>query len=65
MHLARHVQWRFMNNINTTFNSLVGSPKQTLMVYSDVVESTVVGAQKTSIVEKSASRTYWSKTGYC
>lgn len=51
MHLARHVQSRFMN-INTTFNSLVGSPKQTLMVYSDEVESTVVGAQKHPLLRK-------------
>ena len=51
MHLARHVQSRFMN-INATFNSLVGSPKQTLMVYSDEVESTVVGAQKHPLLRK-------------
>ena len=51
MHLARHVRWRFMN-INTTFNSLVGSPKQTFMVYSDVVDSTVVGAQKHPLLRK-------------
>ena len=45
VHFARRVRWRFIN-LNTSFNALVGPPKQTVMVYSDVVESTIVGAQK-------------------
>ena len=46
VHFARRVQWRFIN-LNTSFNALVGPPpKQTVMVYSDVVESTIIGAQK-------------------
>ena len=45
VHFSRRVQWRFIN-LNTSFNALVGPPKRTVMVYSDVVESTIVGAQK-------------------
>ena len=51
VHLARRVQWRFIN-LNTTFNSLVGPPKQTLLIYSDMVESIVVGAQKHPLLRK-------------
>ena len=51
VHLARRVQGRFMN-LNTTFNSLVGPPKQTLMIFSDMVESIVVGAQKHPLLRK-------------
>lgn len=51
VHLARRVQWRFMN-LNTTFNSLVGPPKQALMIYSDMVESIVVGAHKHPLLRK-------------
>ena len=39
-------------NLNTTFNSLVGPPKQTLMIFSDMVESIVVGAQKHPLLRK-------------
>ena len=45
MHFARRVQWRFIN-LNTSFNALFEPPKRTVMIYSDVVESTIVGAQK-------------------
>lgn len=41
--LTRFVQWRFLN-LNAIFNAYVGAEKQTLMVYCDVIESTVVGA---------------------
>ena len=51
VHLARRVQWRFIN-LNTTFNSLVGPPKQTLLIYSGMVESIVVGAQKHPLLRK-------------
>lgn len=51
VHLPQRVQWRFMN-LNTTFNCLVGPPKQTLMIFSDMVESIVVGAQKHLLLRK-------------
>ena len=41
LHLSRMVEWQF-NNLNASFEKLVG----TSMVYSDVVESTVVGSGK-------------------
>ena len=34
------------NNLNDSFEKLVGTSKGTVMVYSDVVESTVVGSGK-------------------
>ena len=47
----RFVQWRFLN-LNAIFNAFVGPEKQTLMVYYDVIESTVVGAQKHPLLRK-------------
>ncbi len=45
LHLSRMVEWQF-NNLNASFEKLVGTSKRTVMVYSDVVESTVVGSGK-------------------
>ena len=45
LHLSRMVEWQF-NNLNASFEKLVGTSKRTLMVYSDVVESSVVGSGK-------------------
>ena len=39
------VEWKF-NNLNAPFEKLVGTTKRTVMVYSDVLESTVVGSGK-------------------
>ena len=39
-------------NLNALFNTHVGTVKQTVMVYCDVVESTVVGAQRNSLLRK-------------
>ena len=39
-------------NLNALFNTHVGGIKQTVMVYCDVVESTIVGAQKHSLMRK-------------
>ena len=43
LHLSRMVEWQF-NNLNALFEKLVGASKRTVMVYTDVVESTVVGS---------------------
>ena len=43
LHLSRMVEWQF-NNLDTSFEKLVGTRKRTVMFYSDVVESTVVGS---------------------
>ena len=45
VHFARRVQWRFIN-LNTSFNALVRPAKRTVTVYSDIIESTIVVAQK-------------------
>ena len=45
LHRSRMVEWQF-NNLNVSFETIVGTSKRTLMVYSDVVESTVVGSGK-------------------
>ena len=39
------VEWQF-NNLDFSFENMVGTSKRTVMVYSDVVESTVVGSGK-------------------
>ena len=45
LHLSRRVEWQF-NNLNASFEKIVGTRKRTVMVYSDLVESTVVGSGK-------------------
>ena len=45
LHLSRMVEWQF-NNLNTSFEKAVGTRKRTVMVYSDLVESTIVGSGK-------------------
>ena len=45
LHLSRMVEWQF-NNLNASFEKIVGTSKHTVMVYSDIVESTVVGSGK-------------------
>ena len=45
LHLSRMVKWQF-NNLNASFEKVVGTSKRTVMVYSDVVDSTVVGSGK-------------------
>ena len=38
-------EWR-LNNLDASFEKMVGTRKRTVMVYSDLVESTVVGSGK-------------------
>ena len=45
LHLSRMVEWQF-NNLSASFEKIVGTSKRTVMVYSDIVESTVVGSGK-------------------
>ena len=45
LHLSRMVEWQF-NNLNASFEKVVGTSKRTVIVYSDVVESSVVGSSK-------------------
>ena len=39
------MEWQ-LNNLNASFEKMVGTSKRTVMVYSDIVESTVVGSGK-------------------
>ena len=39
------MEWH-LNSLNASFEKIVGTSKRTVMVYSDVVESTVVGSGK-------------------
>ena len=39
------MDWQ-LNNLNASFEKLVGTRKRTVMVYSDLVESSVVGSGK-------------------
>ena len=45
LHLSMMVEWQF-NNLDASFEKIVGTSKRTVMVYSDIVESTVVGSGK-------------------
>jgi len=45
LYLSRLVEWQF-NNLDASFEKLVGTSKRTVMVYSDLVESSVVGSGK-------------------
>ena len=45
LHFSRMVEWQF-SNLNASFEKIVGTSKRTVMVYSDIVESTVVGSGK-------------------
>ena len=49
--LTRAVDWHF-TNLNALFNTQVGSIRQTVMVYCDAVETTVVGEQRHSLLRK-------------
>ena len=43
--LHMSMEWQ-LNNLNASFEKMVGTRKRTVMVYSDLVESTVVGSGK-------------------
>ena len=44
MYFSRTLNWRF-TNLNHSFESLVGTKTRNIMVYCDLVEPTIVGAQ--------------------
>ena len=45
LQLSLLVEWR-LNNLDASFEKIIGTRKRTVMVYSDLVESTVVGSGK-------------------
>ena len=51
LYLSRAVDWYF-NNLNGLFNTQVGPIRQSVMVYCDAVETTVVGEQRHSLLRK-------------
>jgi len=46
-----HTNWRFLN-LNTAYSNLIASPSRTLLVYSDVSSSSVLGDQKVDILRE-------------
>ena len=42
LQLSLMVEWQ-LNNLDASFEKVVGTRKRTVMVYSDLVKSTVVG----------------------
>ena len=51
LYLTRALDWHFYN-LNTMFRARVGTVKQSVMIYCDAVESTIVGAQPHSLLRK-------------
>ena len=51
LYLTHTVEWHFQN-LNTLFNTQVGTVKQAVMIYCDAVESTIVGSQRHSLLRK-------------
>ena len=49
--LSTYCNWRFIN-LNSAFESIVGSPTRTLQVYSDVGGSSIVGNQVTDLLRE-------------
>lgn len=51
LYLTRRVEWHF-HNLDALFNTHVGSVKQSVMIYCDAIESTVVGEQRHALLRK-------------
>ena len=45
LQLSLIVQWQ-LNNLDASFEKIIGTTRRTMMVYSDIVESTVMGSGK-------------------
>jgi len=46
-----HTNWRFLN-LNVAYSNMIASPTRTLLVYSDVSRSSVLGDQKVDILRE-------------
>ena len=51
LYLSRTADWYF-HNLNALFNTQVGTVKQSVMIYCNVVESTIVGEQRHALLRK-------------
>jgi len=50
-YFSYHVNWRFLN-LNAAYSNLIAAPSRTLLVYSDVSSSSVLGDQKVDILRE-------------
>ena len=51
LQLSQTINWRF-SNLNVTFREVVGEPSRTFLVYSDLVDSNIVGGQQHALVRE-------------
>ena len=51
LQLSQDINWRF-TNLNVTFREVVGEPSRTFLVYSDLVDSNIVGDQQHPLVHE-------------
>ena len=51
IYLSPYCTWKFVN-INEAFRNILGSPSRTLLIYSDVAESTKVGDQVVDLLRE-------------
>jgi len=55
LRLSLCVNWRFIN-LNVAFREVVGEPARTFMVYSDVVDSNIIGGQMHAVMREDEYR---------
>ena len=51
LQLSQCINWHFLN-LNVAFRSVVGEPSRTFLVYSDLVDSNIVGGQLHALVRE-------------
>ena len=51
LQLSQCINWRFLN-LNVAFRAVVGEPSRTFLVYSDLVDSNIVGGQQHALVRE-------------
>ena len=51
LQLSMCINWRFVN-LNVAFREVVGEPSRTFLVYSDLVDSNIVGSQQHAMVRE-------------
>ncbi|CAH3185876.1 unnamed protein product, partial [Porites lobata] len=51
LQLSQTLNWRF-SNLNVAFRNVVGEPSRTFLVYSDLVDSNIVGGQQHALVRE-------------
>ena len=51
LQLSQCINWRFVN-LNVAFREVVGKPSRTFLVYSDLVDSNIVGGQQHAMVRE-------------